>query len=269
MRAVHHGPDVKLSDTGVPFWFEGCAYNVRTAGNLQGDFQFGTATIKGEGVLNADGSVASGGVVVDLDVPQPNTRAVRGKVTMQVTSGASTGATSLELKVKITATENVKGFCPVGEEGTITLTDDDATLRPNGQGGDVILEKWPACPHVHGWTNADNPETEPTKGGRGGGQFADVRLHGTSSGFPEQLGCAQYAAKPEAKLPEAAGTVPFWFEACANNVRTLGNLVGDWQLGTATIKGEGVIAADGSVASGGVVVDLDVPQPNTQLCAAR
>jgi hypothetical protein len=125
--------------------------------------------------------VASGGVVVDLDVPQPNTRAVRGKVTMQVLSGKYTDGgdvKTLEMKVKITATENVKGLCPVGEEGTLSLTDADTRLRPNGQSSDYIGETWTFCPHVHGWSNIDNPETEPTKGGRGGGGFADVRLTG-------------------------------------------------------------------------------------------
>ena len=85
---------------------------------------------------------------------------------------------TLEMKVKITASENVKGFCPVGEEGTLSLTDAETRLRPNGQSSDYVGEVWTACPHVHGWSNNDNPETEPTKGGRGGGQFADVRISG-------------------------------------------------------------------------------------------
>ena len=180
-------PDVTLpvAPGTVPFWFEGCAYNVRTLGNLVGDWQLGTATLKGQGVLAADGSVASGGAVVDLDVPQPNTRAVRGKVTMQVLSGTYTDAgdvKTLALKVKITASENVKGLCPVGEEGTLSLIDADTRLRPNGQSSDYIGETWSSgCPHVHGWSNNDNPETEPTNGGRGGGQFADVRISGDAS----------------------------------------------------------------------------------------
>ena len=180
-------PDVTLpvAPGTVPFWFEGCANNVRTLGNLVGDWQLGTATLKGQGVLAADGSVASGGAVVDLDVPQPNTRAVRGKVTMQVLSGTYTDAgdvKTLALKVKITASENVKGLCPVGEEGTLSLIDADTRLRPNGQSSDYIGETWSGgCPHVHGWSNNDNPETEPTNGGRGGGQFADVRIAGGAS----------------------------------------------------------------------------------------
>lgn len=79
----------------------------------------------------------------------------------------------LKLTVEITSNNRVE-HCPIGTRGTVTIVDDKHRMRANNGTKDSVAIHFPSppCPtHNHGVTNHDNPNTNPTAGGVGGGQW--------------------------------------------------------------------------------------------------
>lgn len=177
---------------GLVFRFQGYANSVR---NLP-DYQLGVADIAGGGVLLPNGTVR-GGRYVDYDTFS-SPRFSPAAIAVRIQSGKvqrNGPAVTLVLKGVVTSTVHYKpSSCTVGAKITVTIKDDDRPLG-NGQPQDYILtrpdpaDKAPdggvnCRTHDHGWTNLDNPNTEPTSGGRGGGYWADVLIgDGGSSNF--------------------------------------------------------------------------------------
>lgn len=161
------------------FSFEGYANNVRVLPPLVGKWQLGVGRIHGQGVF-APGRVS--GTLTDTDDPKLSRyepRSLRARIVGgNWTIAAHNVSRTLVLTVEITSSSHPDDECAPGLRGRLTLFDTDAKLS-NGQVDDVIvLGKWAGkCnTHVHGWSNVDNPRTDPTSGGRGGGNWADVRV---------------------------------------------------------------------------------------------
>lgn len=155
------------------------ANNVRVVAPLIGAYQLGKFTLSGSGAIAANGAVT--GTLSDVD---RNTQpAVTLFVKMKVVAGTlstSGPATTLTLTVEVTSSDRAKGECPVGQTGTVVLTDNPALL-PNGQNSDFFTEKWSSaafCGHVHGTDNRPGgARTSPPAGGPpSGGQWAIVHI---------------------------------------------------------------------------------------------
>ena len=136
----------------ISFSFKTYAKNVRVGEGLVGDFQLGTATLTGSGVLATDGKLLSGGTIYDVDVPLPGTRFTTRTMTLKTLSGTfaetATGKT-LALRVEIVSTNDTRD-CPIGAQATVTLTDSPVALS-NGQNSDSVLENAYSsfCGHDH------------------------------------------------------------------------------------------------------------------------
>ena len=178
------------SNAKIHFSFKTYANNVRVVPPLVGRFQLGTATLRGSGVLNPDGSVASGGVIRDIDrnTSPPTTYSIWVRV-LSGKRSFSGDAVILRLVVEVTAA-NHPDSCVVATRGLIVLVDDDSRIS-NGQNADSVRSVYPqaggfrkapdggaSCrTHVHGWNNTDGGRrTSPARGGPGGGQWAIVEI---------------------------------------------------------------------------------------------
>ncbi len=174
----------------IHFSFRTYANNVRVVPPLVGRFQLGTAISYGSGVLNPDGSVASGGVIRTVN-RNTNPR-ITSSIWARVLSGRrsfGSGFVSLRLVVEVTGSNSPQN-CVVGTRGSIVLVDDDRPIG-NGQTGDSVRSAYPrsggftrapdggaSCrSYVQGWNNTDGGRrTSPARGGPGGGQSAVVAI---------------------------------------------------------------------------------------------
>jgi Mg-chelatase subunit ChlD len=178
------------SNAKIHFSFKTYANNVRVVAPLVGKWQLGQATLRGSGVLNPDGSVASGGVIRDIDLNSNprNTLSMWVRVLSGTRSFAGDGVI-LRLVVEVTGSSD-SDICLAGTRGLVILVDDDTPI-PNGQNGDSVRSVYPrrggfmkaprgiaSCiSHVHGWNNTDGgARTSPARGGPGGGQWAIVEV---------------------------------------------------------------------------------------------
>ena len=183
-----HNPNAKIH-----FSFKTYANNVRVVPPLVGRWQLGRATSRGSGVLNPDGSVASGGVIrtINLGTRPPNTQSIWARV-LSGRRTLSGDAVILRLNVEVTGA-NTPENCVAGTRGQIILVDDDSLLG-NGQTADSTQAFYPrpggftkapdggaSCrSFVQGWNNTDGaPRTSPGRGGPGGGQWAVVEISKT------------------------------------------------------------------------------------------
>jgi hypothetical protein len=83
----------------------------------------------------------------------------------------------LVLTVKVVSSDD-EVDCKVGTVGEVTLIDDNRKMK-NGQRRDSITQIYPVggCPSfIQGVSNRDAGHLQPTTGGRGGGQYADVAI---------------------------------------------------------------------------------------------
>jgi von Willebrand factor type A domain-containing protein len=174
----------------IHFSFRTYANNVRVVPPLVGRFQLGTAINYGSGVLNPDGSVASGGVI--RTVNRNTSPRITSSIWARVLSGRrsfGSGFVVLRLVVEVTGSNSPQN-CVVGTRGSIVLVDDDRPID-NGQTGDSARAAYPraggfrrapdggaSCRgYVQGWNNTDGgPRTSPARGGPGGGQWAVVAI---------------------------------------------------------------------------------------------
>jgi hypothetical protein len=174
----------------VHFSFKTFANNVRVVAPLVGRFQLGRAISRGSGVLNPDGSVATGGVIRTINF---NTSPrITSSIWVRVLSGRrsfGSGFVVLRLVVEVTGSSSPQN-CVVGTRGSIVMVDDDRPIA-NGQTGDSVRAVYPrrggftrapdggaSCrSYVQGWNNTDGgPRTRPARGGPGGGQWAIVAI---------------------------------------------------------------------------------------------
>ena len=188
-----------VKDTGtirsISFSFRTYANNVRVGPPLVGRFQLGTSQIRGSGRLDVTGKVIAGGVIRDehrpnaATYPRPKSRYA---IWARVVGGTRLyigSYTRLELSIVVTATGHPES-CVVGTRGTLVLTDDERKL-PNGHTADTVGIAFPraggpttapdggaSCrTHNEGYTNQNDPNTDPPFGGPpDGGQWARVTL---------------------------------------------------------------------------------------------
>jgi hypothetical protein len=174
----------------IHFSFRTFANNVRVVAPLVGRFQLGKAASYGSGVLNPDGSVASGGII--RTVNRNTSPRITSSIWARVLSGRrsfGSGFVVLRLVVEVTGSNSPQN-CVVGTRGSIVLVDDDRPID-NGQTGDSVRAAYPrsggftrapdggaSCRgYVQGWNNTDGgPRTRPARGGPGGGQWAIVAV---------------------------------------------------------------------------------------------
>jgi VWA domain-containing protein len=181
-----HNPNAKIH-----FSFRTYANNVRVVAPLVGRFQLGTAISYGSGVLNPDGSVASGGVVrvINRGRSPRSTQSIWARVLSGRRSFGAGGVAVLRLAVQVTASSSPEN-CVVGTRGSTVLVNDDRPIS-NSQTGDSVRSVYPraggftrapdggaSCrSYVQGWNNTDGgPRTSPARGGPGGGQWAIVAV---------------------------------------------------------------------------------------------
>jgi hypothetical protein len=177
----------------ISFTFKAYANNVRVGPPLVGRWQLGVARVSGSGTIDGTGKLVSGGTIRDTDTPNSFTqprksaaiwaRVLYGK---KLTIRGSYTKLELVVQVRVSATPE---SCSVGTRGLLTLVNDNRAMA-NGQTGDTVGTLYPlkggvmtapdrgrSCrTHHQGWSNQDNPNTQPTRGGPGGGQWADVKI---------------------------------------------------------------------------------------------
>lgn len=178
------GACMQASD--VRFSFKTYANDVRVGPPLVGAWQLGVSRMDGSGVISADGKLVSGGSVSNTFRPNRYTwHPYPGTFAYRVTGGTVTltPVPRLVLDVVLTRASSPapKFTCRSGMRGTITLVDNDAKLA-NGQSADTATVQVPACGHSQGWGNIDDPNTQPPRGGPGGGKWAVVEITPVSVG---------------------------------------------------------------------------------------
>ncbi|MGZ4400313.1 MAG: vWA domain-containing protein [Gaiellaceae bacterium] len=190
-KAVQTKPSSKIKS--ISFTFTAYANNVRVGPPLVGRFQLGVARVSGSGTIDGTGRLVKGGTIRDTDTPNRFTRPPRGAaIWARVVYGKkvtiSPDYTKLELVVQVNVSATPES-CVVGTRGLVTLVNDDRAMA-NSQSSDTVVTIYPqaggvltapdrgrSCrTHHQGWSNADNPNTDPTRGGPGGGQWADVKI---------------------------------------------------------------------------------------------
>ncbi len=183
---------VAPASLGVRFKVDTKANDVRVGPPLVGWWQLCLSRLGGSGSLQSDGSLVSGGKLFQFNkCPKrrggPRTfdasvmwQVISGKVTSKAVklnfgTHEQTRRITARLVAEVVQTYDRKD-CPLGTRAVITLRDDPRRLG-NGEIRDTA-EVNPAgskCSH-QGWSNADNPNNAPPRGGLGGGQHAQVEL---------------------------------------------------------------------------------------------
>jgi hypothetical protein len=142
-------------------------------------FQLGVVRILGGGGLRTNGT-ASAGSAHRASIDERRFGYGFSSMRAVIRSGSVVRNTArtriLRLQAQVVSSNNSKA-CRVGTRGTITLVDSTVRLS-NGQTADRWEAIWAAgCPgFTQGTTNRGSPNAVPPTGGRGGGQFADVRI---------------------------------------------------------------------------------------------
>lgn len=163
--------DLGLSSPNLSFSFTGYANNVRGRPR----WQLGETYFRGSGTLHgsADGTTSTR----NLPTFYPDHSMSTTVTGWKFTQSAGGLRRTLVLHVKVRSSTNRRA-CRRGTRGTVTLVDDDRRRR-NRQTRDSITTIYPTsrCPaFVQGTSNRDNPQTNPTFGGPGGGQWAKVEI---------------------------------------------------------------------------------------------
>jgi Mg-chelatase subunit ChlD len=177
----------------ISFTFKAYANNVRVGPPLVGRFQLGVARVAGSGTIDGTGKLISGGTIRDTDTPNRFTQPKRGAaIWARVVYGKKLTITPNYTRLELVVQVNVSATpdsCAVGTRGLLVLVNDNRTMA-NGQTRDSVVSIYPqaggvmiapdkgrSCRgHHQGWSNQDNPNTDPTRGGPGGGQWADVKI---------------------------------------------------------------------------------------------
>ena len=142
-------------------------------------FQLGVVRVQGSGGLTRD-RIATSGSAHRSSIDQRRFGYGFSRFQAAILAGAlirNTAATRiLRLQAQIVSSNNTRA-CRVGTRGTITLVDSSVRLS-NGQTADRWESLWASgCPGGNqGTHNRGSPNAVPPRGGRGGGQFADVRI---------------------------------------------------------------------------------------------
>jgi hypothetical protein len=142
-------------------------------------FQLGVVRVQGSGGLRTD-RIATGGSAHRASIDQRRFGYGFSRIRAVILAGALVRNTArtriLRLQAQVVSSNNSRA-CRVGTRGTITLVDSAVRLA-NGQTADRWEAIWAAgCPGgTQGTHNRGSPNAVPPTGGRGGGQFADVRI---------------------------------------------------------------------------------------------
>jgi len=156
----------------ITYSFTGYANNVRDRPR----YQLGKTNLRGSGTFAA--TLSGTHTTVQRPTYYPESQIDTTVLGYAYAAAAHGGKKKLTLTVEVVNSTSQKD-CQTGTRGTITLVDDNKK-RSNGQNRDSITTSFPtaSCPtYVQGTSNADNPQTQPTKGGPpDGGQWARVTI---------------------------------------------------------------------------------------------
>jgi len=156
----------------ITYSFTGYANNVRDRPR----YQLGKTSFRGSGVF-AD-ALRGTHTTIQRPTYYPESRIDTVVLGYRYAAAAHGGKKTLTLTVQVVTSTSEKD-CQTGTRGTILLVDDNKK-RSNGQNRDSITTTFPSssCPtYIQGTSNADNPQTQPTKGGPpNGGQWAKVTI---------------------------------------------------------------------------------------------
>jgi hypothetical protein len=141
-------------------------------------FQLGIVRIQGSGGLTRN-RIATPGSAHRASIDQRRFGYGFSRFRAEIVAGALTTNTArvrvLRLQAEVVSSNNPRA-CRVGARGVITLVD-SALRLPNGQTRDRWEADWTGCPGGRqGTHNRGSPNAVPPRGGRGGGQWADVRI---------------------------------------------------------------------------------------------
>ena len=183
---------VAPASAGATFRADARANDVRAGPPLVGWFQLCLSRLSGSGRLGGDGAIAEGGRLFQFNKcpkRRGGPRTFDASVMWQVVKGTTkTSTVTLNYgdhgRVKARTTRLVaevvqtydSARCPVGTKAVITLRDDPRHLG-NGQKRDraEVAPSGSKCSH-QGWSNRDNPNNDPPRGGPGGGQHAQITI---------------------------------------------------------------------------------------------
>jgi len=140
-------------------------------------FQLGKVYLDGRGTFQKGGAMTGGTSTRNAYLEYPEATMQTQVIGWSYGAAPHGGRQVLTLEVKVTAS-NDPVDCQVGTLGTVTLVDDNRRMK-NGQRRDSITQGYPIseCPSfIEGVSNKNAAHLEPTKGGPGGGQWADVSI---------------------------------------------------------------------------------------------
>jgi len=140
-------------------------------------FQLGQVYLDGRGTLQKGGAINGGTSTRNVYLEYPEATMQTQVIGWSYSAAPHNGPQVLTLEVKVTAS-NDPVDCQVGTVGTVTLVDDNRRMK-NGQRRDSITQGYPiaSCPSfVQGVSNKNASHLQPTKGGPGGGQWAEVSI---------------------------------------------------------------------------------------------
>ncbi len=140
-------------------------------------YQLGQVYLEGWGTLTKGGSISGLTKTRNAYLYYPEATMQTEVVGWSYSASPHGTTQELVLDVKVVAS-NDPVDCKVGSMGKMTLVDDNRRMK-NGQTRDSITQIYltSECPSfVQGVSNKNAAHLQPTKGGRGGGQWADVSI---------------------------------------------------------------------------------------------
>ena len=170
--ADHQRTAAAATVTTVSFTMSGYANLARDVPR----FQLGQVYLDGQGTFQ-QGGMTGGTQTRNAYLFYPEATMQTQVTGWSYSADAHNGRKVLTLELRVTAS-NDPVDCQVGTVGTMTLVDDNRRMR-NGNRRDAITQVYPisACPSfIQGVSNKNAGHLEPTKGGPGGGQWAQVSI---------------------------------------------------------------------------------------------
>lgn len=164
---------VAAAVTSVSFTMRGYASLARDVPS----FQLGQVYLDGQGLLQQGGSMTGGTTTRNAYLYFPEANMQTQIIGWAYAADPHTGRKELKLDLRVTGSDDPVD-CQVGTVGTMTLVDDNRRLS-NRQRRDSITQIYPisTCPSfVQGVSNKNAPHLQPTTGGPGGGQWAQVSI---------------------------------------------------------------------------------------------
>jgi hypothetical protein len=173
VSAGETAPDPRASISSISFSMSGYANLARNVPR----FQLGQVYLDGRGTIQKGGAMNGGTSTRNAYLEYPEATMQTQIIGWSYSAAPHGGPQELVLEVKVIAS-NDPVDCQVGTVGKVTLVDDNRRMK-NGKRRDSITQGYPisACPSfIQGVSNKNAAHLEPTMGGPGGGQWAEVSI---------------------------------------------------------------------------------------------